>query len=457
MNLNERQDIKSTKDCLILKYFLLSLYMVMIYSCNENISAFSQGLPSINDQSLQLDLVVDGIQSPTSMAFLSDNLILITQKEGIISKLDFTNPTTLEPVLELGNVNSKNERGLLGIAIDNNIPSEDQSGHNQPENRNVFIFVSETGVQGEQDSSEITNSNELRNRVYKYSWDGKSLLNPIVILDLPAGPGTNHQGGKIKVGPDGQLYAISGELQREGQLQNINNGPAPDDSGVIFRVNPIDGSPSENNPFLKVADNSSNPLAKYYAYGIRNSFGFDFDPITGNLWDAENGQDLYDEINLVQPGFNSGWKLVMGPISNSIGVTENDLVNFQGSNYADPLLSWEQSRGITDLEFLKSDKLGEKYENNIFVGDITRGNLFFLEMNENRTGLQFENIPNIAEDLVASNEDELYSITLGSGFEGIADIETGPDGNLYILTHSRTDGGQGSLYRISENMANPPS
>jgi aldose sugar dehydrogenase len=71
--------------------------------------------------------------------------------------------------------------------------------------------------------------------------------------------------------------------------------------------------------------------------------------------------------------------------------------------------------------------------------------------------LQFEYIPNIAEDLVASNENEIYSITLGSGFKGIADIETGPHGNLYILTHSRIDGGQGSLYRISKNMVSPPS
>ncbi|CAN5676122.1 PQQ-dependent sugar dehydrogenase [soil metagenome] len=458
MNLIDRYFNKSKEVCLSSKYFFLSLvFIMMIYFSNENFSAFPQELPSINDQSLKLDLVADGLQSPTSMAFLTGNSILITQKEGIVSKLDLSTPTILQPILELSNVDSKNERGLLGIAIDNSILADSWAGNNQSEEFDVFLFVTETGTQLDQGTQEIESNNELGNRVYKYTWDGQSLSNPVIVLDLPAGPGTNHQGGKVKIGPDNQLYAIVGELQREGQLQNINDGPNPDDSGVIFRVNPIDGSPSVNNPFIDVDDSDRTPLAKYYAYGIRNSFGFDFDPITAKMWDAENGQDFYDEINLVEAGFNSGWKLVMGPISKSVGVTENDLVNIQGSNYADPLFSWEQSRGVTDLEFLKSDNLGKKYENNLFVGDITRGNLFFFEVNENRSGLIFDNNPNIANDLIASNEEEISSITLGSGFKGITDIETGPDGNLYVLTYSRADGGQGALYRISENMTPPTS
>jgi len=424
----------------------------MVYVSRDDFYTFSQGLPSISDQSLKVDLVIDGLQSPTSMAFLTDDIIIITQKEGIVSKLNLNNPATLEPLLELSNVNSKNERGLLGLTIDNHILGDSRRGNNGTTGNNVFLYVTESGTQIDQNMQESAGSNELRNRVYKYTFDGQSLSNPSIILDLPAGPGTNHQGGKIKMGPDNQLYAIIGELQREGQLQNIKEGPQPDDSGVIFRINPNDGSPSVNNPFIGLNDSGSNPLSKYYAYGIRNSFGFDFDPITAKLWDAENGQDLYDEINLVVVGFNSGWKQLMGPISSSAGVTENDLVNYPGSHYNDPLLSWEQSRGVTDLEFFKSDNLGKKYENNIFVGDITKGSLFFFKVNENRTGLHFDN-PNIASDLIASDEDEISSITLGSGFKGITDIETGPDGNLYILTYSRADGGQGALYSVSEKIA----
>lgn len=432
------------------KYFLGSLIIIMIIYFGNNHIPFTfsqQQLPNVNDPSLKIDRVADGLQSPTSMAFLTNNSLLIAQKEGTLSMLDLNNPTNIEPILELSNVNSKNERGLLGITIDNN-----KSGESS-----IFLYVTETRTQLDQETQDTASNDDLRNRVYKYEWDEveQRLSNPKIILDLPAGPGTNHQGGKIKIGPDNQLYVVIGELQREGQLQNFREGREPDDSGVIFRVNPVDGSPSNNNPFIEANNGdkggNNNLLAKYYAYGIRNSFGFDFDPITGKLWDTENGENLYDEINIVESGFNSGWKLIMGPFSKSEAITENDLVNFQGSHYSDPLLSWEQSRGITDLEFFKSDNLGQKYANNIFVGDITRGNLFFLQVNENRNGLQFDNEPNIANDHIASSEEEISSITLGTGFKGITDVETGPDGNLYILTYSRADGGQGALYRISEN------
>ena len=135
-------------------------------------------------------------------------------------------------------------------------------------------------------------------------------------------------------------------------------------------------------------------MARYFAYGIRNSFEITFDPITGYLWDTENGEANYDEVNLVKPGFNSGWYQVMGPISRS-NITQRDLVNFKGSHYSDPVFSWYSAIGATDIGFLKSSKLGEKYTDNIFtdnifVGDINNGNLYYLEVNKTRTGLTFD-------------------------------------------------------------------
>ena len=136
-------------------------------------------------------------------------------------------------------------------------------------------------------------------------------MNPKLILDLPAIPGPNHDGGKLAIGPDNYLYAVIGDLNHDGKLQNILDGPKPDDTGVIFRVNPENGSSASDNPFASTENN------RYYAYGIRNSFGIDFDPVSGKLWDTENGPQYGDEINVVEPGFNSGWKQVMGPISKS--------------------------------------------------------------------------------------------------------------------------------------------
>ncbi|MGA9936096.1 MAG: PQQ-dependent sugar dehydrogenase, partial [Nitrososphaeraceae archaeon] len=370
------------------------------------------------------ELVLDGLPSPTSIAFLDENNILLLEKEGSV-RLISNGQLIPEPVLQLQGVESNNERGLLGIEV-----MDDR----------VFLYVTESGAQVEG----IPTEGDVRNRVYSYTWDGASLTNPQLLLDLPSGPGTNHQGGKLKIGSDNQLYVIVGEMQREGQLQNFQSGPAPDDTGVIFRVNPADGSPSAGNP---LSSESTDPLSKYYAYGIRNSFGIDFDPVTGKLWDAENGEDVFDEINLVEPGFNSGWKQLMGPISANTGVSESNLVNMPGSQYSDPVFSWAESRGVTDIEFFNSTAFGPSYENGIFVGDITSGTLFYFEPNADRTGLNLVNDP-LLSDLTADSDDEISAVTFGTGFTGISDIETGLDGNLYILTYDREAEGLGSLYRI---------
>src|SRR5919106_1374363 len=396
--------------------------IALFLSLNITSSALAQ--PSINESSLRAELVLDGLSSPTNIAFLDNNNSLLLEKEGSV-RLISNGQMQPQPILQLEGVESNNERGLLGIELMND---------------KVFLYVTESGAQVEG----VPTEGDVRNRVYSYTWDGTSLTNPQILVDLPAGPGTNHQGGKLKIGPDNQLYIIVGEMQREGQLQNIQNGPAPDDTGVILRVNPADGSPSSGNPF---SSDPANPLSKYYAYGIRNSFGIEFDPVTGQLWEAENGEDVFDEINLVQPGFNSGWKQVMGPIAANTGVSKSSLVNMPGSQYADPVFSWLESRGVTDIEFFNSTAFGPDYENGIFAGDITTGTLFYFEPNADRTSIALENDP-LLSDLIADSDEEISSVTFGTGFTGITDIETGPDGNLYILTFDRGAEGLGSLYRI---------
>jgi aldose sugar dehydrogenase len=147
----------------------------------------------------------------------------------------------------------------------------------------------------------------------------------------------------------------------------------------------------------------------------------------------------------------------MGPISRNSNITESQLFNFPGSKYADPVFSWFKSIGVTDIAFLNSSKLGDKYKNNIFVGDI-KGNLYYFEVNENRTGLKFDNSngrqPSSSSgllDKIADNKNEVAAVTLATGFRGITDIKTGPDGLLYILTfdEKRSSHGEGKIYRIS--------
>jgi aldose sugar dehydrogenase len=201
-------------------------------------------------------------------------------------------------------------------------------------------------------------------------------------------------------------------------------------------------------------------LNKYYAYGIWNSFGIDFDPKTGTLWDTENGVVFGDEINLVEPGFNSGWNKIDGiwlrgyPIEDTedhVAPSQVDglLVDFSGKGkYSPPEFSWFEDVGPTAIRFFNSDKLGTQYQDDLFVGDIINGNIYHFELNRQRTELLLPSNSLHSDKIVSSNETN-DEIIFGKGFGGITDIEIGPgDGYLYILTFNGT---QGTIYRITAN------
>ncbi len=406
------------------KFFII--YFILVFSTGLLFQfqfpiVFAQ---SIDDQNLNVESFVGGLNSPTSMAFLDSDNILVLEKDGVV-KLVSNGQLQSQPVLEIP-VNTQSERGLLGIAVEDVITENSNSNQNN-NTKNVFLYYTESAEEGE----------ELKNRVYKYIWNGQTLEDPTLLLDLPAIPGPNHDGGKLMIGPDDYLYGVIGDLNRDGMLQNFLDGPNPDDTGIIFRINPIDGTGASDNPF---STDATNPLSKYFAYGIRNSFGLAFDPVAKNIWDTENGPASNDEINIVGLGFNSGWQTIMGPISAS-GNTEDELVSFEGSHYADPILTWLDPPALTDIEFLNSSSLGETYSNNVFVGDNNNGNLYYFELNPERNGFILDSIP----DLVVDNEEEQSSTVFGTGFGSITDLVTGPgDGFLYILSYDN-----GIIYRIT--------
>jgi glucose/arabinose dehydrogenase len=191
----------------------------------------------------------------------------------------------------------------------------------------------------------------------------------------------------------------------------------------------------------------------YYAYGISNGFGMDFDPVAGTLWDTENGPSFGDEINLVQPGFNSGWVKIQGFAKDQLAGKidpAKDLVNVGGKGvYTDPKFVWKQPVAPTALKFLNSDKLGKQYQNTMFVGDVLTGNLYNFKLNPERTGLVL-NGPLANE--VANSQDQMQQggIVLGKGFGLITDLQVGPDGYLYVL------GYDGTVYRIVPSSLSKP-
>jgi glucose/arabinose dehydrogenase len=193
------------------------------------------------------------------------------------------------------------------------------------------------------------------------------------------------------------------------------------------------------------------PLNLYYAYGIRNSFGMDFDPVTGKLWDVETGRYFGEEVNLVEPGFNSGWMNAQGiwELNRMLqvrGVALPDdkffisqLVDFDGrGKYSSPEFTWGKMPVTTSGEaFFHSDRLGKLYENDLFVGDFVNGIIFDFDLSEDRMQLSFDNNGPL-KDKLADNAEELEDIIFGYGFGGITDIKIGPyDGYLYVLSLDR--------------------
>lgn len=260
---------------------------------------------------IRVDLFAEGLSHPTSMAFVDNATLLVLEKDtGVIRKIT-DGILEKEPVLKL-NVDSTAERGLLGIAVlredkqeigdinailggdyepsrtslSSNITSPSSSPSSSISsyyNRSIFIYFTQksedtkttrivinspsTNHNNNINSSSSSNNSSLRNVIYKYDWDGKSLTNPQLLLDLPAEPGPYHNGGKLKFGPDNQLYAVIGDLTSPNsilqnhpqQITNNNNQTLAviSDTSVIVRFDPYDGLPSKDNPFLNHSENNT--------------------------------------------------------------------------------------------------------------------------------------------------------------------------------------------------------
>jgi aldose sugar dehydrogenase len=392
--------------------------------------AHNLGVPTLNDSKLKVQTVFKGLQLPTTMAFLGPNDILVLEKEkGTVDRIVNGN-LIAKPLLKV-NVASEVERGMLGIAISKN---ENANGHPF-----VFLYFTEklTGSGSENTKNvekDIEEHSEIANRVYRYEFVNGMLVNPKLLLDLPGTPGPRHNGGAIIIGPDNNLYIPIGDLDGHNtQAQNVEDGGPPDGTGGILRITQDGKLVGEG----IIGQNS--PANKYFAYGIRNSFGLDFDPVTGKLWDTENGPSYGDEINLVEPGFNGGWLQVQGKAPPDFD--QSKLVDFGGKGkYRDPEFSWFNPVGPTKILFLNSIKLGEQYQNDVFVSNIHNGTIYHFKLNNDRTAFVLKGP---LADKVADTDNENKGIVFGSNFAGISDMVVGPDGYVYVVSL-----GRGIIYRI---------
>jgi glucose/arabinose dehydrogenase len=418
---------------LITAFFLVSAYSSSNRSSSESSNSTDTSEEksyslNLTDPNLRAELVVKGLRYPTSMTFLGKDDMLVLEKEtGTVKRI--VNGQMLEnPVIDV-NVYGLGENGLLGTtAVKNNSGSENIT--------NVFLFFSESKYG---DTMNMTGGETpLGNRLYKYEFVNNTLTNPQLILDLPYSKidSPMHNGGKIVIGPDHNLYVTSGDLgDHYTEAQNAKGGdPADGSSGVLGLQQ--NGQPTEWNGASEENGEegilgSEYPLNLYYGYGIRNSFGMDFDPMTENLWITDNGPDRSDEINLVRPGFNGGYDVILGLAEEQDGDV-NDLVDYDGKGeYGDPKFVWGSPIGVTAIKFLNSIKYGDEYENDILVGDFNYGNIYHFDLDEGRENLILQG--NLT-DKTAGEIEEMNENIFARGPGAIVDIQIGPDGYLYVLS-----------------------
>jgi aldose sugar dehydrogenase len=406
------------------------LLLLPIWYCSFS---YGSAEPALDSKKFVAEKVIGGLDTPTGIAFVGENDILAVEKNSG-NVLRILNGDVLpKPLLDL-NVANEVERGLLGIAVANNTADNKMY---------VFLFYTEAR---DEDGGEA-----IGNRLYRYELVGNNLINPKLLLDLPYLPGPAHNGGVVTVGPDNHVYVVVGNLLASASErfagnsldQNIENGNAPDGRGGILTVTQ-DGEVVNGEGIL----GDEPPLNLYYAYGIRNSFGLTFDPLSGQLWDTENG-GAYDEINLVEPGFNSGWEKVIGKASLLEDFDQDELVDFDGKGkYSDPEFSWASNSDFrtapTSIVFFDSDKFGEQYKDGMFVGDV-RGNIYYFNVDKDRTNLLLDGP---LADEVANGISEIEDIIFARFPGVITDLKVGPDGYLYILLYQVQGQEDGELYRI---------
>src|ERR687895_1239616 len=483
--------------------------------------------PSLLVPGLEVEPVVEGLVTPISAAFIGPNDLLVLEKNtGRVRRV--VDGEVQEPaVLDLS-VNSASERGLLGIALHPDFP----------EDPGVYLFwsclstavqdadpfapeeqeCSDAAMTGLPDTDDILQVPLLGNRVDRFEWTGTSRVydrNLVKLLSfqndggpVPPGQGDegqpprgNHDGGVLAFGPDEKLYVLFGDAGRRGQLQNLPDGPLgdgsdddqfggpePDDAhftGVILRLNE-DGTAPADNPFFGAGAAMGGAVGEniqtVFAYGIRNSFGMAFDPVSGNLWAQENGEDAFDEVNLVEPGMNSGWIQVAGPLDRigdyrgieTTSLHHDDFPNLQqfrwgperiaetpaegrsrlfvlpGSRYSDPEFSWKHVLAPAGIGFVHGRGLGPQFAGDLFVGfsvpEPLGGPLFHFNLTGNRRNVAVDD--RRLEDRVADNVDfhamtESETLLIGTDFGIVTDIETGPGGNLFVVSISN-----GAIYKI---------
>lgn len=251
--------------------------------------SLSQSSPSNSGSQSLEKIIAEDLDTPWAIAFLPDGNMLVTERPGRVRLLDSQGKLQDKPVLTLKSVKEIGEGGLLGIAIDPNFQS----------NNLIYLYYTYSG-----------NGLNTLNKVVSMKYEKDSLSDEKTILDDIPGS-SNHNGGRIKFGPDGFLYITTGDAENPSRSQDKTSL-----AGKILRIG-VHGESIEGNPFAGAVGFHGGMAPQIYSLGHRNPQGLAWDK-DGYLWETEHGPSGgslgtgNDEINIIEYGKNYGWPVIQG-------------------------------------------------------------------------------------------------------------------------------------------------
>jgi len=360
------------------KYMISIIAIFMITACSNEKDKV--------DMPYTVETLAEGLDVPWEMDIAQDGRIFFTERPGLVRVID-KGELLPDPLIRMeAPFHSGGEGGLLGLVLDP-----------QFEN-NQYIYVYHT----------YERNGEIQNRVLRLKENNNQAVVDRVLLDGLAGA-QNHNGGRMKIGPDGYLYVTAGDrYQPELAQQEKSLG------GKILRIG-LDGSIPEDNPI------SGSPV---YSYGHRNPQGLAWHPDTNQLYASEHGQSAHDEINRIEKGANYGWPLIQG-----------DEKMKERPELQNPLIhSGQKTWAPSGMTFVSDGP----WKGNLLVANLRGEQVLKLSLQDE--GKQVEDIEALFQE-----------------WGRIRNIYEGPDGSLYIMTNNkdgrgRLQEGDDKIYRLKPNF-----
>lgn len=338
------------------------------------------------EHSYVLETVVEGLQTPWSMAWLPSGEMLVTEREGSLYRV--RDGKLSQAIAGVPAVLAKGQGGLFEVLVHPNFAD------------NQLIYLSYAKPMGDSATTAV-----LRGRLVD------STLTDIEEIFVSQTEGKGHYGGRLVFDQAGFLYVTIGDRQASpsGDLAAHPSQDRSNHHGVVVRLQ-ADGTVPADNPF--VGDDTG--LDEIWSYGHRNPQGLAVHPQTGALFSGEHGPQGGDEINIVEPGKNYGWPVIGYGVNYGMGTpihaSQSDGTMEQPAHY------WVPSIATAGLAIYSGDKF-PRWQGNVFVG-----------------GLRGQQLARVVLDKDGQNG--VYEETLLTGYGRIRDVRQGPEGYLYVAVES---------------------